>query len=169
MYCQYCGTQINDKSDYCPACGRTVYTVKNRRKKGSFLHVLLVLVVIICAATVYFAYSIDLYYNPDPCEIEADYFTKAILGEIDYGSDYQDTFLVVEDNYYTFFRAKDGRLTGCSADESGQTNEDGTRVIVQKTEKNYASLVFVNSDYTAKYVFRKASLVERLNFISLYF
>ena len=169
MYCPYCGAHIDSRTDYCPACGKSINGNRNSRKHGSFLHVFLILVIIASAGLVYFSYSIDLYYNPDPCKIETDFFTKAVLDKMDYGSDYQDTFLIVEDNYYTFFRARDGRLTGCSADESGQIREDGSGIIVKKTGKNYASLTFITSGYTEQYTFRKATFAERLKFISLYF
>lgn len=168
MYCPHCGSYITSKTGFCQECGKRI-DFNNKHKRSNFFHILLILIIIFSAALLFFLYRIDLYYNPDPCTIETDFFTKAILDKMDYGSDYQDTFLFIEDDYYSFFRVKDGRITGCSADETGQILEDGTRIIVKKTGRNYASLSYINSDYTATYVFRKATLMERFKFISLYF
>lgn len=167
MYCPYCGSRVSGESDLCPACGKSIYATKRPRKRASFLHALLILIIVFSAAAVYFAYSLKLYYNESSCEIDANFLVKGLIAYTDIETYYDDTFLLVEDGVYTFFSPENGALESIAAEELGVPNSNGVRVNIN-LEWNYAYLRIYDPDYYVLYSFRKATLPERFRFLSLY-
>ena len=170
MYCPHCGSQVNGKSRFCPACGRSVYIVKEQRKRASFLPAFLILLIILAIGAAYVVYSFDLYYNESSCDIDADIIVRNLIKLTEIETYYNDTYLMVENDDYTIFSPKYGAFESISSNELGVINENGETVDIQY-RGNYAHLIITDTElgYTVTYFFRKATFAERLRFISLYF
>ncbi len=175
MYCPFCGARIRNGSSFCSVCDRDLPMQRINKKRISILHVLLILIIVFSAGVVFFAYSLVLYYHRDSCDISADGFLiKEIIKASDIENQYNDTFLVAEENGLVIFFPEKGDIESYSYIESDNSDDSATVLdptssyITIHTERNYAYVDVTASDYSIRYPYRKATLKERLRFMSLY-